>query len=402
MALRTLLVSLMSLVALVSGACTRGSSPVPTATSVPLPMPVAVVTAPAQGFTLDDPAFDPLQSARVSYGRLGGSDYQIEIPDDWNGRLVLYLHGQGGAYRPNLYVERPGNRRELIADHFAWAASSFSEIQFGFVNAANETAALWDKFASEFGRPTKTYVIGGSAGGDSALFSAERYANRYDGVLALCPGTGTTSALDYLGDTFVAAAYAAGLTSDEINLGNVRQIASDTLVPALRSATTEARFVRLWTALSGGDRPFAAEGLQSFQEYLIDFGAKIISVGTYDNTDRKYALGLPDVSDQDFNARAVRIHSPNIEHNRRVFEDLTGRLDVPVLALFTSGDAIVPPSQSAYLRELVDTAGRGGKLVERNLKAAGHCPFTPDQIESALHDVVGWVEDGNQPAGIEP
>ena len=96
--------------------------------------------------TLGDPAFEPLPGARADFGRLGGSVYQIEVPANWNGRLVLYMHGYG-ELRPTAEVSPPGIRRYLIGQGFAWGASSFSSTSLIPGRAADETAALWDYFA---------------------------------------------------------------------------------------------------------------------------------------------------------------------------------------------------------------------------------------------------------------
>jgi hypothetical protein len=74
----------------------------------PLPAPVEVRPEP-EGVTLEDPAFEPLPGARADFGRLGGSVYQIEVPDDWNGRLVLEMHGYGEL------APRRGSRRRTSA-----------------------------------------------------------------------------------------------------------------------------------------------------------------------------------------------------------------------------------------------------------------------------------------------
>ena len=42
---------------------------------------------------LTGPSFEALPGAKADYGRLGGSVYQVEVPERWNGRLVLWMHG---------------------------------------------------------------------------------------------------------------------------------------------------------------------------------------------------------------------------------------------------------------------------------------------------------------------
>ena len=75
-------------------------SPAATATPRPIPTPVAFAKEP-QGAEQGDPAFEALPGATAHFGRLGGAIYQIEMPDDWNGRLVLYIHGSR-IFEPTL------------------------------------------------------------------------------------------------------------------------------------------------------------------------------------------------------------------------------------------------------------------------------------------------------------
>src|SRR5438876_970846 len=81
--------------------------------------------------------------------------------------------------------------------------------------SADETAALWDYFARKYRRPTRTYVTGQSMGGAASHIAAERYADRFDGALALCGNTGNTNGLMGSADYFAAGAYAAGVTQAE-------------------------------------------------------------------------------------------------------------------------------------------------------------------------------------------
>jgi hypothetical protein len=110
-----------------------------------LPPPVQVREEP-DGVTLEDPAFEALPGARADFGRLGGAVYEIEVPDRWNGRLVLFMHGYG-ELRAEAGVTPPAIRRYLIGQGYAWGASSFSSTSLIPGRAADETAAVWDLFA---------------------------------------------------------------------------------------------------------------------------------------------------------------------------------------------------------------------------------------------------------------
>jgi hypothetical protein len=58
-------------------------------------------------------------------GVLGGAAYQVEVPRDWNGKLVMYAHGYRGTGAA-LTVAPPRIRRHLVANGYAWAASSYA------------------------------------------------------------------------------------------------------------------------------------------------------------------------------------------------------------------------------------------------------------------------------------
>src|SRR5262245_53334768 len=65
--------------------------------------PVPCATRAWEG---DDAAFEALPGAKGSSGKYEGGVYRIEIPDNWNGDLVLWAHGyvddsgpQGGHLR---------------------------------------------------------------------------------------------------------------------------------------------------------------------------------------------------------------------------------------------------------------------------------------------------------------
>ena len=70
-------------IAVAVGACGGGKeSQQATPTPKPVPSPVALQPEPRQGFTLGDPAFEALPGAKADFGRLGGTVYQIEMPDN--------------------------------------------------------------------------------------------------------------------------------------------------------------------------------------------------------------------------------------------------------------------------------------------------------------------------------
>jgi hypothetical protein len=175
-ALRTVarrLAPALVVVAAVTGACTGSSSDDTEEGARPIPAPVEVRQEP-DGVTLADPAFEALPGARAEFGRLGGAVYQLEVPERWNERLVLWMHGFE-EFGPEASVSAPDIRAYLIAHGYAWGASSLSGTGWIPGREADETAAVWDLFTERHGRPDRTYVVGLSMGGATRSGSTARW-----------------------------------------------------------------------------------------------------------------------------------------------------------------------------------------------------------------------------------
>lgn len=366
-----------------------------------IPTPVTIAQEPAEGFTLGDPTLEALPGATVDFGRLGGMNYQVEVPDDWNGRLVMYAHGNDQDVELQVYP--PVNRRYLINNGYAWASSSYSE-NVGIVTglAADETAAVWDHFAETYGRPQYTYIMGDSMGGSIAFQSAERYADRYDGSLALC---GDADAYSIQGDFFIAAAFIAGVTPEEWEAGGetVGETIDTRLRPMLRDPEQRARFVALWSEISGGARPFVDEGVAMYQEQIWVYILGNLFQGVFDNTARQYELSSDaGVTSEEFNAGVLRIaETPGADEHEDA-NVITGDIQVPTLTVQMTGDALTIFQQTQELRRRAEEKGRGDLLVQRAIQSPLHCfdrGLTTEELRESFEDLVAWVEDGSKPGG---
>ena len=371
-----------------------------TATPRAIPPPV-VYQAEPQGIELDDPSFDALPGATAEFGRIGGSAYQIEVPDDWNGRLVLYMHGFQGL-APKGHVEAPGLRTYLIRHGIAWGAASFSSTALIPGRAADETAALWDRFVVAHGRPARTYITGESMGGAATEIAAERYADRYDGALALCGYAGQSAQSDIVGDFFFAGAYVAGLTQAEFDATpDVAQLIGARILPALTDPAKHKMFEDILIDITGGPRAFDRQGFRAEEATNWQRAAILVSARLSYNDARTYQLRASSgVSSGDFNRGVIRV-APDTARVKAftVGNEITGDLQMPVLTLHTTGDWQVPIDEEQLLRRKVDAAGKGDMLVQRAVQASPHCGFTDSEWERGLEDVMAWVEKGTKPAG---
>jgi pimeloyl-ACP methyl ester carboxylesterase len=368
----------------------------------PLPPPVEVRKEP-EGVTLEDPAFEPLPGARADFGRVGGSVYQIEVPRNWNGRLVLEMHGFG-EFAPEARVAPPDIRRYLIGHGIAWAASSFSSTSLIPGRAADETAALWDYFARTYGRPTRSYITGYSMGGAATQVAAERYGGRYDAALALCGAAGQTHALKIGTDFFAAAAFAAGVTQTEFDAtAGIFDLVRDRIRPALQDPQVHKRFEDLVIDLTGGPRPFAREGIHAEEETNWERSTMLVSASLARNQDRMYRLGPEStVTSEEFNRSVIRFRT-NDEARQAFLEgsETTGNVQMPLLTLHSTGDGQVPIDQARIYRRKVEEAGKDDRVVQRVIADPGHCGFRTTEIEAAFEALMRWAERGDKPQGTD-
>ena len=142
-----------------------------------LAAPTAMAVKPPQYFV--DEAKLPFAEVpgiptRRLWGIHNGAGFRIEVPDNWNGSLVLWAHG----FRGNgleLTVDDHPLRLFLIANGYAWAASSYSKNAYDPAQGAKDTHALTTFFNGRFGRPLRTYITGASMGGHITGIVAEQW-----------------------------------------------------------------------------------------------------------------------------------------------------------------------------------------------------------------------------------
>ena len=376
---------------------------------------ITPVPCPQQDWQLSDAAFDALPGAKPHFGKYDGGLYRIEIPDNWNGELVLWAHGYfaiNGPTGSTLRVENHPIREHLIREGFAWAASSYRCNGYVPGQGLLDTMALTDLFTKTSGgsAPRRTYLTGMSMGGHVTILGLHKFPTTFAGGLATC------AAGPELFDFYAGVAAAAEAITDI-------RFTPDAIPQELEKMTgmlghppgyTEKgrQLASVEIHISGGPRPFAVEGLASQERFLalIGAGAPAIagsSVPLYrgvDTTHIRYALdeglGLTAASLD----RSVRRKSgdPEYRGEHTPYEEVApfdGRIERPLLTLHGSGDLWVPIFLEQTLKHAIAKAGHQELLTQRVMRIAGHCGFSqPEQIR-AFDDLVRWVRDGVRPEG---
>nr|WP_245844831.1 alpha/beta hydrolase [Noviherbaspirillum humi] len=381
------------------------------------------------------PGFKALAGATVETDRwagvLNGAAYRIEVPRNWNGKLVMYAHGYVGTVG-NLLVTMPSIRRHLIEQGYAWAASSYSKNWYDVRAGVEDTNALalnFKKIAAERGRvvraPHKTYIIGHSMGGHitGAAIEEETYKTvvnkqKYDGAVPMCGVLGDTELFDYFGAYQMAAQALAGYANTpSTGFSAIAGSVMGSLFTTFTTAPTDQgmKLRQVVKHLTGGERPifsegFANSGLQSVVWGTFGRDGTVNGILNKSSVDtRRFVYQLDDdpglsAEEQTFNdlvqdltgdPDANRLRSDGL----RWIPKVNGQFKVPVVSIHTLGDMYVPFSMEQIYRRRAEANGNGNLLVQRAIRAPSHCDFTIQEQVDAFEAMINWAENDVKPAG---
>ena len=100
-------------------------------------------------------------AAKVELGEINGAKFRIDVPENWNGGLVLYCHGY--ATVPAKFDDAPKPNAPFapfLAAGFAVAQSGYSAIGWAIQEAIDDTQALRRYFIARYGKPKEVFISG--------------------------------------------------------------------------------------------------------------------------------------------------------------------------------------------------------------------------------------------------
>jgi hypothetical protein len=372
--------------------------------------------------------FAALPGATAHWGVHTGAGYRAEVPDDWNGRLVMWAHGFRGTGL-ELTVDNHPLRDLLIPLGFAWAASSYSRNDYDISTGVQDTYALAQFLNGLVGRPERVYLTGASMGGHITAVSIEQYPSAYDAALPICGVLGDYELFDFFLDFNVAAQQLGTGASQfpvdpfEYIVVTVPQIKANLeAVPGGWPVFLNADGVdhkNLTELRSGGDRPNFDEAWffwNTFPEFASGPGNFLFDLGTgdgtlprapgvgVDNSDVVYQFDTdPNLSpgEQAFNDGVVRVSADPQGRKGGLAQvpQVSGDIGIPVLTLHNLGDLFVPVLNEVEYVKRVSDHGKRDLLVQRAIRGVGHCDFTAAEFSTAFLDLAAWLEAGVKPAG---
>ena len=326
----------------------------------------------------------------------GGALSLICVPaSGWNGDLVVFAHGYvapggrlgfphltlpGGFSLPGV-IQRAG---------YAFATTSYRRNGLAVLEGVEDLRQLRAAFAAEVAAPGKVLATGVSEGGLVVTLLAERHPGEVDGALATCaPLGGLRRQVDHVGDVRVVFDFffPGVLPGHPARVpAHVRRKWTSVYRPRIRAAVLERRaaarrLIRTTGVVANRRDPRAmADAVVNILWYSVhatgDLSARL-GGNPYDNTRRRYSGSG---EDRRLNRRVRRIRASRTALANLAAYEPTGALAVPLTAMHTTGDEVVPPAHLADYAGRVLRAGAGAHLVTRSVRRHGHCRFSAGEL----------------------
>ena len=389
-------------------------------------------------------------AAAQSYtGTIGGADYRVEMPDHWNGTLVLYSHGYTPpGFNPfpgiGLTNRLPGGETEtwLLAHGYALAGSQFQEKGVGYQveNGLRDQLALLDWFDANLGRPRHVVATGQSLGASIALLLAQTHPERFDGVATMCAADDFNGTLNAALD--IAFAVKTLLApGQEIELVRATDPArsTDLLVQAVQQALTTPQG-RARLALAGalnnvtgwyyGHEPQPTDMTERIRQqaawiqnaYILSFGpAGRVDLERKAGGNPSWNIGIDyrrqlanssqlSLVKDAYRAAGLNLRSdlaqlaaaPRIAPDRDAVAYMyrfvpDGRIHAPIVTMHTTGDGGAVPDQERWLAEQIRRSGDPGRLRQLYVERGQHCAFSAAEEITELRTLFERIDTGRWP-----
>jgi hypothetical protein len=340
-----------------------------------------------------------------------GAFFQITVPINWNGDLVINNHGfdfNPPGPNPGLGPLAP----LMLSEGYAVAASSYSQCCWTLFTTQQDINRLIGVFEANFGAPNSVILHGGSLGGIITAQGIEKLGANIVGAYPVCGALaggrswdgaidlrlvydavcGTVGALPGGATGLPAPGFpAGGLSTTTIALA-VNACTGVLTPPAFRTPDQTARLEQLKAVTSlpenfiVTDMVFVTNGLSNliFAPDKLDGGQGVGNVGVTYN-------------DPAIDASIQRVAYDNQARNR-LFKYFTPKGDVgatKIVSIHTDGDGLVIVENEQTYRDVVPAANLTTAIV--NEAGNTHCGFTAPELISGWESLRGWLAGGSQP-----
>lgn len=333
---------------------------------------------------------------KVELGTLNGVHFRIDVPQRFNGGLVLYCHGFDVQIPWNYQPLSPPLQAFLRAG-FAVAESQYRGTGWNVQDAITDSEALRQYFNRHYGVPHRVIVAGHSMGGLVAVALIEIDPEHFQGALPLCGALGSSYNLIQrrnfdplvLFDYYYPGAMAA---PDRLPASFVNSPATIArLAHIINAHPDRAALLTRYLELRS---PRELPGMIAFYARLVSELEQRAGGNPFDNTNTIYDVG-PDSAAVN---RGVGRYRANPAARRYLLKYYTptGELRRPVLAVHTLSDPLVPIWATNDYGTLVREKGREYWFVQRWVPAYGHCTISAGQTQGAFLSLLHWMATGDR------
>ncbi len=357
----------------------------------------------------------PVHAVTLQTGQTdAGAFYRIEVPDLWNGQLVIWNHGFTLSPAAPLAHADLGPLVDLqLAEGYAVAASSYQQNGWAVFKTKNDLQHLVNVFKDAFGAPSQVFVTGASLGGIvTAAAIEEANIGNVVGAYAICGAVAGSRnwdiALDLrliydaICDTVPGASIPGG--AEGLPAGSTRTVTDNVLAanacfghllpPLLRTPGQQARL----------DQFLDVTGVpESFINTDIGF---YVTLGMSDLVHGKGKLagkvgaGNANVfyGDPAIDAAIQRV-TPNPGAANRLGKHYTPTGAVgqtKIVSLHTDKDGLVIVENQSVYAQTVPAANLTVAVAVET--APSHCGFTGAEVVAGWEALRSWVAGAPQPS----
>ena len=379
-------------------------------------------TAGAQNIDTDQQVATPVPH-RYIHGRLGDAEFQIAMPVNWNGKLLIGARGFSGDELASGAFKTVG-----LQKGYAYALSDQGWYRFDIVDNPEDkyfesrrrinqlTHYTKEVVAQHYGRSaSRTFMVGGSNGGHNTKMMVEDYPQQYDGGVA---GYGITSHIEWMGSRTrflrnydIIAPRIADIIAKRTASPNWNPD-GEPLSPPLTNAQLEALRniynmpARVQNIAFNIGMPVGSE-YRWGPNYNSNLGYAQTSVAKFDRFYDPDGNGV--LSDAEIKAWDPNFSRPPVANDLRRFDN-TGDLKRPIIIAHGSHDPVVSPGETAAYKQLVEqrfgVAGARNWLAIYYIPRMAHGGTEYDRSISAQLDIleawVTWHQTGGKSGSLPP
>lgn len=339
-------------------------------------------------------------ATKTELGAINGAAYRIDIPDNWNGGLVVYCHGYNATPVKFNDQKLAAPLQPFVDQGYALAQSGYAGGGWAVEEAIVDTESLRRYFVEKYGKPKETYITGHSMGGFLTMMLMERYPTTYDAGLPLCGPLAPTDLFMSRGafDSYVLFNYyfpgvLPAPSKIPKDFANNRALVEN-VEKALDAAPEKSASLRHFRDSNlKSNRDLA--GTTAFIAYMIKELDERAGGNPFDNRNVIYNGTLDDAKT---NAEIARYAAdPQALAYLRNFYTPSGRILRPMLAIHTSYDPLVPVWIPNNYQITLENAGTDGLFVQQYVNHDGHCAILPDEIAEGFTELRDWKSKGAKP-----